>query len=219
MNRKRVGLYLRVSTDDQTVENQREALVAACEARNWRIAEELLTTVSAAPRPRETAGVYRPSRQQLGARSISLPPGASTGWGELARPGRFPQRAKRSRLRLLSRTASRGHDNTGRTGAFPDARRLCRIRAGDHPGAGKAGMARARRCGTRSGKPIGQQPLPWHKVERIRAAEEGHRHYQNGAIVRDRCICSAAHQAGDVCSRNLGAIGRRPLKYTEQKQP
>jgi DNA invertase Pin-like site-specific DNA recombinase len=33
----------------------------------------------------------------------------------------------------------------------------------------KAGMARARRCGTESGKPIGQQPLPRRKVEQIRA--------------------------------------------------
>jgi DNA invertase Pin-like site-specific DNA recombinase len=39
MNGKRVGLYLRVSTDDQTLENQREALTAACEARGWRIVE------------------------------------------------------------------------------------------------------------------------------------------------------------------------------------
>ena len=33
----------------------------------------------------------------------------------------------------------------------------------------KAGMARARIHGTKSGKPIGQQPLAWHKVEQIRA--------------------------------------------------
>jgi DNA invertase Pin-like site-specific DNA recombinase len=37
MNGKRIGLYLRVSTDEQTVENQRQALTAACEARGWRI--------------------------------------------------------------------------------------------------------------------------------------------------------------------------------------
>jgi DNA invertase Pin-like site-specific DNA recombinase len=42
MNGKRVGLYLRVSTDDQTVENQREALVAACSARGWQIVEEFV---------------------------------------------------------------------------------------------------------------------------------------------------------------------------------
>ena len=33
----------------------------------------------------------------------------------------------------------------------------------------KAGMARARKHGTKSGKPIGQPPLPWAKVEVIRA--------------------------------------------------
>jgi hypothetical protein len=33
----------------------------------------------------------------------------------------------------------------------------------------KAGLARPRVHGTKSGKPIGQQPLPRHKVELIRA--------------------------------------------------
>jgi DNA invertase Pin-like site-specific DNA recombinase len=33
-------LYLRVSTDDQTVENQRRELLAACERRGWRVAAE-----------------------------------------------------------------------------------------------------------------------------------------------------------------------------------
>jgi DNA invertase Pin-like site-specific DNA recombinase len=36
MNGKRVGLYLRVSTGEQTIETQRMGLVAACEARGWR---------------------------------------------------------------------------------------------------------------------------------------------------------------------------------------
>ena len=40
MNGKRVGLYLRVSTGDQTIETQRMGLVAACEARGWRIVDE-----------------------------------------------------------------------------------------------------------------------------------------------------------------------------------
>lgn len=35
-----VALYLRVSTDDQTVENQRRELMAACEPRGWRVAAE-----------------------------------------------------------------------------------------------------------------------------------------------------------------------------------
>ena len=34
---KRAALYLRVSTGEQTVENQRQALEAACEQRGWQI--------------------------------------------------------------------------------------------------------------------------------------------------------------------------------------
>jgi DNA invertase Pin-like site-specific DNA recombinase len=37
-----VALYLRVSTDDQTVENQRQALTEACERRGWRVAAEYI---------------------------------------------------------------------------------------------------------------------------------------------------------------------------------
>ncbi len=36
---KRAALYLRVSTDDQTVENQRMALEATCEHRGWEIVQ------------------------------------------------------------------------------------------------------------------------------------------------------------------------------------
>lgn len=37
---KTVALYLRVSTDDQTVENQRRELLAACERRGWQVVAE-----------------------------------------------------------------------------------------------------------------------------------------------------------------------------------
>jgi DNA invertase Pin-like site-specific DNA recombinase len=36
-SQKRVGLYVRVSTDDQTVENQRRELEAAAERHGWRV--------------------------------------------------------------------------------------------------------------------------------------------------------------------------------------
>jgi len=42
MNGKRVGLYLRVSTDEQTVENQRQALTETMERRGWRIVAEFV---------------------------------------------------------------------------------------------------------------------------------------------------------------------------------
>jgi DNA invertase Pin-like site-specific DNA recombinase len=37
---KRAALYLRVSTDRQTVENQRLALQAVCEQRGWQVVQE-----------------------------------------------------------------------------------------------------------------------------------------------------------------------------------
>jgi DNA invertase Pin-like site-specific DNA recombinase len=37
---KTVALYLRVSTGEQTVENQRRELMAACERRGWRVVAE-----------------------------------------------------------------------------------------------------------------------------------------------------------------------------------
>ena len=42
MEDRRVGLYLRVSTDDQTVENQRQALIEAAAHRKWRVVEEFV---------------------------------------------------------------------------------------------------------------------------------------------------------------------------------
>jgi len=40
MNVKRVGLYLRTSSTERTVENQRQALTEALTRRGWQIAEE-----------------------------------------------------------------------------------------------------------------------------------------------------------------------------------
>jgi DNA invertase Pin-like site-specific DNA recombinase len=37
---KRAALYLRVSTDGQTVESQRLALRAVCEQRSWQVVQE-----------------------------------------------------------------------------------------------------------------------------------------------------------------------------------
>jgi DNA invertase Pin-like site-specific DNA recombinase len=37
--RKRSALYLRVSTDGQTVENQQLALEAVCEQRGWQVTQ------------------------------------------------------------------------------------------------------------------------------------------------------------------------------------
>ena len=53
---KRVGLYVRVSTDDQTVESQREALVEAVKHRNWRIVEKFVDNGTSGVKGRATSG-------------------------------------------------------------------------------------------------------------------------------------------------------------------
>jgi DNA invertase Pin-like site-specific DNA recombinase len=61
----------------------------------------------------------------------------------------------------------------------------------------KAGMARARIHGTKSGNPIGQQPLPKHKVAMIRAELQKGTGIIKTAVVRNRRLGGAAHQARD----------------------
>jgi DNA invertase Pin-like site-specific DNA recombinase len=53
INGKRVGLYLRVSTDEQTVDNQRQALTEAMERSGWRIVTEFVDALT------------QPSRDQI----------------------------------------------------------------------------------------------------------------------------------------------------------
>ena len=56
--RKRVGIYLRVSTDGQTTQNQRRELEAVADRSGW-----------------EVVGVYEDATTPRPARSIWLPPG------------------------------------------------------------------------------------------------------------------------------------------------
>ncbi len=48
---RRVTLYLRVSTDDQTVANQRHELEAAAERHGWRMVRTLLRLRAESRRP------------------------------------------------------------------------------------------------------------------------------------------------------------------------
>jgi DNA invertase Pin-like site-specific DNA recombinase len=72
-------------------------------------------------------------------------------------------------MRSVPASASARYDHVGGTCHVPDAgvfsefeRSIIRSRV-------NAGLARARFHGTKRGKPIGQQPLPRHKVDAIRA--------------------------------------------------
>ena len=64
----------------------------------------------------------------------------------------------------------------------------------------KAGMARARRCGTKSGKPIGQQPLPRQKAEQIRAELA-----RGTGIVKTARLCGTCVSAVQRIKREMSA--------------
>jgi DNA invertase Pin-like site-specific DNA recombinase len=64
----------------------------------------------------------------------------------------------------------------------------------------KAGMARARIHGTKSGKPIGQQPLAQHKVEAIRVELQ-----KGTGIIKTARLCGTGVSAVQRIKRELAA--------------
>jgi DNA invertase Pin-like site-specific DNA recombinase len=72
MNGKRVGLYLRVSTDEQTVENQRQVLIEAIERRGWRIIGEFVDNGISGAKGRDKRPGYDPLLKAAVTHKIDL---------------------------------------------------------------------------------------------------------------------------------------------------
>jgi DNA invertase Pin-like site-specific DNA recombinase len=171
MDGKRVGLYLRVSTDDQTVENQRQALVEAAGHRKWRIVDEFVDNGISGAKGREK----RPGFDRLLKAVVRREIDVVAAWS-VDRLGRslqhlvgFLEELEGAGCDLylhqqaLDTTTPAGRAMFQMLGVFSEFERsIIRSRV-------KAGMARARLCGTKSGKPIGQPPLARDKAEKIRA--------------------------------------------------
>jgi DNA invertase Pin-like site-specific DNA recombinase len=171
VNGKRVALYLRVSTDDQTVENQREALMAACEARGWRIVEELSDPGISGAKGRDKRPGFDKLHKAVTRRSIDV----VAVWS-VDRLGRslqdlvgFLNELNASGCDLyLERQAVDTTTPAGRAmfqmlGVFAEFERaLITERV-------KAGIARARKRGTKSGKPFGRPQTSQRKIEAIKA--------------------------------------------------
>ena len=170
MNGKRVGLYLRVSTDDQTVETQREALRAACEARGWRIVEEFVDEGISGSKGREKRPGFDRLCKAVTRRQIDV----VAAWS-VDRLGRSLQ----DLVGFLSELNSVGCDlyldrqavdtttPAGRAlfqmlGVFAEFERSIIVERV------RAGMARAKRRGTKSGRPIGRPKTTNSKVKAIR---------------------------------------------------
>src|SRR5271169_888922 len=175
MNGKRVGLYLRVSTGDQTIENQRQALTAACEARGWRIVEEFIDNGVSGAKGRDK----RPGFDRLLRAATRRQIDVVAAWS-VDRLGRSLQDLVGFLGELngagcdlyLDRQAVDTTTPAGRAlfqmlGVFAEFERsIIQERI-------NAGIARARIVGTKSGKPIGRAKIDAIKETAIRAALAG----------------------------------------------
>jgi len=169
---KTVALYLRVSTSGQTIENQRQALTAAAERRGWHIVGEFVDDGISGAKGRDK----RPGFNRLHKSIVRHDFDVVAAWS-VDRLGRSLQ----DLIGFLGEIHGAGVDlyleqqgidtstPAGKAlfqmlGVFAEFERSIiqeRIRAG---------IARARRSGTKSGKPIGRNPIPAEKVKAIRTA-------------------------------------------------
>ena len=130
MNGKRVGLYLRVSTGEQTIDNQREALMAAIERRGWHIVSEFEDNGVSGAQGR----TKRPGFDKLIKAATTRKIDVVAAWS-IDRLGR----SLRDLVNFLAELDAVGCDlylekqaidtDAGGTGAVPDAGCLRRVRA------------------------------------------------------------------------------------------
>ena len=169
---QRAGLYLRVSTGDQTVENQRQALREAAERRGWTVVEEFVDSGISGANGRDKRPGFDRLHKAVTRRQIDV----VMAWS-VDRLGRSLQdlvgffgELKGAGVDLyLDRQAVDTTTPAGRAlfqmlGVFAEFERSIiqeRIRAG---------IDRARSKGTKSGRPFGRPKLDWRKERAIRDA-------------------------------------------------
>jgi DNA invertase Pin-like site-specific DNA recombinase len=205
MNGKRVALYLRVSTGEQTVENQRQALTAACEARGWHIVETFEDKGISGAKGRDKRPEFDRLIKAATRRKIDVV--AAWSVDRLGRSLRdlvdFLRELNAVGCDLyLERQAVDTTTPAGRAlfqmlGVFAEFERsIIQERV-------KAGIERARKHGTKSGKPIGQQPLPRHKVAVIRAELS-----KGTGIIKTARLCGTGVSAVQRIKREMTSEAR-----------
>jgi len=135
---KRVALYLRVSTKNgQTVDNQRQALTEAISRRKgWVIVDEFADKGVSGAKGRDK----RPEFDRLLKDVVRGKIDVVAAWS-VDRLGRslqdlvgFLGELNAAGCDLYLEKQAVGHYYPCRAGALPNARRICRVRAHDHPG-------------------------------------------------------------------------------------
>lgn len=69
---KRVGLYLRVSTSGQTVENQRQDLMRVAEQRGWHVVEEYIDHGISGSKGREERPAFKKLTKEAAAGKLDM---------------------------------------------------------------------------------------------------------------------------------------------------
>ena len=195
--KKRVALYLRVSTKGQSVENQRRELEAVAAHRGWDVVATYQDAgISGAKGRDKRPGFDRllkdATRRQfdLIARLVGRSVGpVATG------PCCLTRRTSCRRGRSLSASASGRYHDAGRQSAVPDDGRVRGVRAGDDPRAHQcragAHQGEGHQAGAAAGRAVRRGAHP-------HAAGGRHGDAQDRARAGDRDQCRAARR----CIRN-----------------
>lgn len=168
---KRVGLYLRVSTDAQTVENQRRELTAAAEHRGWSIVAEFTDEGISGAKGRAERLAFDRLHKAIVRREVDV----VAAWS-VDRLGRSLQdlisflgelQGAGCDLYLhaqgLDTSTPAGRAMFGMLGVFAEFERAMIVERV------RAGLARAKAQGTRSGRAIGRPKLGAERIEAVRS--------------------------------------------------
>lgn len=172
--KKTAALYLRVSTGEQTTENQRRELEAAAERHGWRIVAVFEDHAVSGAKGREQRPQLDAMLRAVARREFDV----VLAWS-VDRLGRSLQDLVGTLSELhakgvdlyLDRQALDTSTPAGRAmfqmlGIFSEfEREMIRERI-------NAGIARARASGTKSGRPIGRPWTPEHKIREIKRLRE-----------------------------------------------
>lgn len=205
---KRVGLYLRVSTDLQTIENQRAGLVEAISRRpGWRIVAEYSDNGVSGAHGRDKRHGFDRLLKAATRREIDIVAAWSVDrlerslqhliafLGELDAVGCDLYLHQQS----LDTTTPAGRALFQMLGVFAEfEREMIRSRV-------KAGMARARRDGTKSGRPIGGRPLPQEKIAEIVAELQ-----RGTGILRTAKLCGTGTSVVQKVKRTMMWVAANP---------
>jgi hypothetical protein len=135
---KRAALYVRVSTDEQTIENQLRELRQVAERRGWNIVatfkdEGISGAKGRAERPGLDLMLKDAGRRKF---DVVMAWAIDRARALAHRPAGHDPAPGSSRGRPVPRPAGNRHDHADRKARLPGHRRLCRVRAVDDPAEG-----------------------------------------------------------------------------------